>query len=218
MIFSKTSGTIRGTVAQDIADATGVIHLDEEKHPTLSRLLNGKSLADVYQFGMGVQDSAAVIALSAINPVLGKVGSVLLSASSGTQAMLDAVERGATDDQALAIGMISGCIEMLFEEIELNSLLKTDSKHLKEICDKALNGAVGGSVTEFTNLAADYLIMARNSGYERNIRHYLEVNPDWSYEQAEKQALIDSALQIIGAGIGGTIESLVLPSTNSLSI
>ena len=212
MIFSKTSGTIRGTVAQDIADATGVIHLDEEKHPTLSRLLNGKSLADVYQFGMGVQDSAAVIALSAINPVLGKVGSVLLSASSGTQAMLDAVERGATDDQALAIGMISGCIEMLFEEIELNSLLKTDSKHLKEICDKALNGAVGGSVTEFTNLAADYLIMARNSGYERNIRHYLEVNPDWSYEQAEKQALIDSALQIIGAGIGGTIESLVLPS------
>ena len=68
------------------------------------------------------------------------------------------------------------------------------------------------SVTEFTNLAADYLIMARNSGYERNIRHYLEVNPDWSYEQAEKQALIASALQIIGAGIGGTIESLVLPS------
>lgn len=212
MTFSKASGTIRGTVAQDITDATGVIDLNEEEYPVLSQILNGKSLADIYQMGMGVQDSAAVAALTVINPVLGKVGSVLLSGSAATQTMLDAVERGATDDQALAIGIISGCIEMLFEEIELNSLLKTDSKHLKEICDRALNGVVGGSVTEFTNLAADYLIMARNSGYERNIRHYLEVNSGWSYEQAEKQALIDSALQIVGAGIGGTIESLVLPS------
>jgi hypothetical protein len=52
------------------------------------------------------------------------------------------------------------------------------------------------SVTEFTNLAADYLIMARNSGYERNIQHYLEENPTWNYEQAQKQALIDAALKL----------------------
>ena len=62
-------------VAQDITDATGIIDLNEEEYPVLSRILNGKSWGDVYKFGMGVQDSAAVAALSVINPVLGKVGS-----------------------------------------------------------------------------------------------------------------------------------------------
>ena len=51
MAFTKASSTIRGTVAQNIADATGVIDFDEEQHPILSRLLNGKSLADVQDRG-----------------------------------------------------------------------------------------------------------------------------------------------------------------------
>ena len=209
MIFSKTSGTIRGTVAQDIADATGVIHLDEEKHPTLSRLLNGKSLADVYQFGMGVQDSAAVAALTAINPVLGKVGSVLLSGSAATQTMLDAVERGASDDQALAMGMISGCVEMLFEKFELNSLLKADNNLLKNMGNKILSDTFGESASEIYDLAADYLIMARNSNYEQSIQRYLAEHPSWSYEQATEQALIDAVVQIVGAGVEGAISGRI---------
>ena len=212
MIFSKTSGTIRGTVAQDIADATGVIHLDEEKHPTLSRLLNGKSLADVYQFGMGVQDSAAVAALTVINPVLGKVGSVLLSASSGTQAMLDAVERGATDDQALAMGMLTGFFDMFFEEFGVKRLLEADDYIVKGLSNQMLSEFVDGSSAEFSNLAADYLIMAKNSNYAEKIQFYLAEHPSWSYERATEQALIDEMLQIAGTGVEGVLSDFVSSS------
>ena len=213
MIFSKTSGTIRETVAQDIADATGVIHLDEEKHPTLSRLLNGKSLADVYQFGMGVQDSAAVVALTAINPALGKIGSVLLSGATATQAMLDAVQRGASDDQALAIGVLTGFYDMFFEKFRIDRFLEADSSLIRKKINGMLGDTLGGSAMEISNLVADYVIMAKNSDYEEKIKRYLTENPFWSYEQATEQAIIDTVLQIAGAGIGNLFEGLVLPKS-----
>ena len=170
-------------VAQDITDATGVIDLNEEEYPVLSRILNGKSWGDVYKFGMGVQDSAAVAALSVINPVLGKVGSVLLSASSGTQAMLDAVERGGNDEQALTMGMLTGFFDMFFEEFGVKRLLEADDYIVKGLSNQMLSEFVDGGLAEFSNLASDYLIMAKNSNYAEKIQFYLAEHPSWSYEQ-----------------------------------
>ena len=59
-----------------------------------------------------------------------------------------------------------------------------------------------GEITEFANSLADYMIIATNSNYEQDIQRYLEENPPWSYEQAEKRALIDTALQIAEADVG----------------
>jgi hypothetical protein len=59
-----------------------------------------------------------------------------------------------------------------------------------------------GEITEFANSLADYMIIATNSNYEQDIQRYLAENPTWSYEQAEKRALIDAALQIAEADVG----------------
>lgn len=203
MFFTQASGTIRGTVAQNIADATGVIDFDEEKHPVLSRLLNGKSLADVYQLGMGMQDSAAVVALTVICPPLGKVGAALLGGAAGTQAMLDAVERGASDEQALTMGILSGAFEMLFEKYELDSLLGQGEEFWQAFWKQGLSEAVGEGATEAANIFADVAVMAEKSNWQQNIQRYLDENPDWDYRQAKKQAFIDSALQVGEASIGG---------------
>jgi hypothetical protein len=203
MFFTKSSGTIRGTVAQDIADATGVIHFDEEQYPTLSRLLNGKSLADVYQLGMSMQDSAAVAALSMVNPVLGKVGAALLGGAAGTQAMLDAVERGASDEQALTMGILTAGFEMLFEKYELDSLLGQGKNFWQAFWRQGLSEAVGESATEAANIFADIAVMAEKSNWRQNIQRYLGENPDWDYRQASKQAFIDAVLQVGEAGLGG---------------
>ena len=97
----------------------------------------------MYQLGMGMQDSAAVAALTVINPVLGKVGAALLGGAAGTQAMLDAVERGATDEQALTMGILSGAFEMLFEKYELDSLLGQGENFWQTFWRQGLSEAVG---------------------------------------------------------------------------
>ena len=76
-----------------------------------------------------------------------------------------------------------------------------------------LGDTLGGSAMEISNLVADYVIMAKNSDYEEKIKRYLTENPFWSYEQATEQAIIDTVLQIAGAGIGNLFEGLVLPKS-----
>ena len=213
MVYSKAAGTIRNTVAQNIVDATGYIDLDEEDHPILSRLLNGKSLADVYQFGMGMLDSAAVAALAAINPVLGKAGVALLATSSGTDAMLDAVSRGASDEQALTMGLLTAGFEMIFEKYELESLLGQGTNVWQALWRQGLSEAVGEGATETANILADIAVMAEKSDWQKNINRYLSENPDWDYRQAEKQAFIDAALQVGEASFGGLISGSAMGST-----
>jgi hypothetical protein len=71
----------------------------------------------------------------------------------------------------------------------------------KSICD-ILGVKSDGKITDFANSLADYMIIATNSNYEQDIQRHLAENPTWSYEQAEKRALIDTALQIAEADVG----------------
>ena len=192
-------------MAQNIADATGIIDLNKEKHPVLARILNGKSLADVYQLGMSMQDSAAIAGLAAINPVLGKVGTVLLATSSGTDAMLNAVSKGASDEQALTMGILTAGFEMIFEKYELESLLGQGKNFWQAFCKQGLSEAVGEGATEVANILADVAVMAEKSDWRQNINRYLAENPGWDYSKAEKQAFIDALLQVGEASFGGWI-------------
>jgi hypothetical protein len=203
MFFSKVASTIRGTVAQNIVDITGYIDLDEEDHPVLSRMLNGKSLADLYLLGMGMQDSAAVVALAMISPVLGKLGTVLLATSTGTEVMLNTVSKGGSDEQALTMGILAAAFEMIFEKYELESLLGQGKNAWQAFWRQGLSEAVGEGATEAASILADIAVMAEKSDWRQNIQHYLDENPDWDYRQAEQQAFIDAALQVGEAGFGG---------------
>lgn len=125
---SAVSSAVRGTVAQTIADKTGVISIDEKKNPILARIFNGKSLGDVYQLGMSMADSLAAAGLS---PLMGSAGSSsLLAGSAATQGMLDAAANGATDEQALFMGILNGTAEYFFEKYEVETLLSGWGAHL----------------------------------------------------------------------------------------
>ena len=210
MTPSAFSTTVRSTVSQNIIDSTGMIELDVDEHPILSKLLNGKSWADVYQLGMSMADSATIALMA---PYVGTAGTYLLGGSAATQGMLDAVERGATDGQALTMGIINGAFEVLFEKYELEHLLGADSNVVKALVNQALTEGVGEGATTIANTVADVLIMADKSEYSRNVAAYMEQG--LSQKDAEKQALLDFAIQtgwdIVGGmasgGIMGTIAS-----------
>ena len=198
MTPSAFSTTVRGTVSQNIIDSTGVIELDQDEHPVLSKLLNGKSWADVYQLGMSMADSASIALMA---PYVGTAGVYLLGGSAATQGMLDAVSKGATDGQALTMGILNGAFEVLFEKYELEHLLGADSNVLKALVNQALTEGVGEGATTIANNVADILIMADKSEYRRNVAAYIDQG--LSPKDAEKQALIDLAIQTGWDFVGG---------------
>lgn len=192
------SSTIRETTAQNITDSTGTIQLDPNEHPFLSRVLNGKGWADVYQLGMSMVDSAAVAAMA---PIVGPTGTYLLGGSAATQGILDAVENGATDEQALAMGLISGGFEVLFEKYELESLLGESKSVVGGIVKQMFSEGVGEGATTAANLLTDTLVMADKSQFQKIYGEYIAKG--LSKENAKKQAFLDIAVQVGWDVVGG---------------
>ena len=208
---AMTTG-IRETVATNLANDYGVIELNEDQHPILSRWLNGKSLGDVYQLGMSMADSTASMAITAVT---GFDGSILLGGSAATQGMLDAVERGASDGQALTVGIMNGAAEYLFEKMGaenlVNKIIKGDKAGIvKALASQGLAEGFEELGTSFANNIADYLIMAEKSGYSLMIEEY--VTQGYSQEEAATRALQDIAISMGWDFIGGALTGGIMGS------
>lgn len=185
-----------GTVSKNLNQA-GTIQLDEKEHPLLAGILNGKGLGDVYQLGVSMADSVAIAALTKALGLPEEVGAALLGGSAATQGMLDALDRGATDGQALTMGFLNGAFEMLFEKYSIGELIKdVPSYTIKDVVKEALKQsgveAWEEGMTTIGNTLADVLVMEDKSELETMIREYKRQG----YSDAEAQAL--AAGRIVG--------------------
>lgn len=203
MDATVASTAIRGTMSQQLTDKYGTIQMDEKEHPLLSRIFNGKSWGDVYQLGMSMVDSAAAAGIGQVTG-LTAAGTALLGGSAGSQGVLDAVERGATDSQALTMGILNATFESLFEYVSLDHLLKGNTKNILKGFLK--QGFIEGSEewnTTLFNTIADVLVMAENSDYKTSVRDYMEQG--YSEKEAERQAVFDIAVGMGWDFVGGAI-------------
>lgn len=203
MDATVASTAIRGTRAQQLTNKYGTIQMDEKEHPLLSRIFNGKSWGDVYQLGMSMVDSAAAAGIGK-GTGLTAAGTALLGGSAGSQGVLDAVERGATDSQALTMGILNATFESLFEYVSLDHLLKGNTKNILKGFLK--QGFIEGSEewnTTLFNTIADVLVMAENSDYKTSVRDYMEQG--YSEKEAERQAMFDIAVGMGWDFVGGAI-------------
>ena len=203
MDATVASTAIRGTRAQQLTDKYGTIQMDEKEHPMLSRIFNGKSWGDVYQLGMSMVDSAAAAGIGQLTGFTA-AGTALLGGSAGSQGVLDAVERGATDSQALTMGILNATFESLFEYVSLDHLLKGNTKNILKGFLK--QGFIEGSEewnTTLFNTIADVLVMAENSDYKTSVRDYMEQG--YSEKEAERQAMFDIAVGMGWDFVGGAI-------------
>ena len=209
MIPSIKAAAARQAVGESITNATGVIQISEEEHPILAKVFNGKSLADVYNLGMSIADSAAAALLT---KGLGKIGvpqklasglgSSLLGGNAASQGMIEAVANGATDEQAIQLGLMNGLYESLFEAVSIDNLTKdTATGFFKTMLKQGGVEASEEAMTTIANTFADIAIMAENSGYEKNVSAYMEQG--MSREEAEKKAFLDSVVQVGWDAFGG---------------
>jgi len=212
MDASVASSTIRGTIGQDLNNDLGTIQFDETEHPILSRLFNGKGIGDLYQVSMSMVDSSVNHALAAATGGSTELlGLALLGGRAATSGMLDAVERGATDEQALALGTLEGAAEMVFEKVSLDKLLKGNTKSIvKNILEQAVTEGSEEVATSLANNLSDIIIMAENSDYKQRAKDYMAKNPGMSEEEAETNAFWDIAIDIGWDFIGGALSGGVM--------
>lgn len=180
----------------------------------------GNLYSGAYNLGMSMLDSLGVLGLTALG-VPPAAASSLLGGAAATSSMQDALERGATEDQALLFGTISGIAEMFFEKYSIDNLIKMDSpKTLAQaLKNTGLQGLVEASeegATTLANTAADLMFLGDRSELLTKKQEYIDMG--YSEQEAEKMArnewLAGLGADLIGGfisggvfgGVGGTID------------
>lgn len=173
-----------------------------------------KVLNSMYQAGMSMADSAAVAGMSMLGLPPG-VGLTLLGGSAATSAMVDAVERGATDTQAVLTGLAAGVAEAMWERISLDSVLeikalaKSAGKDTARrvtaqvLLNQAKTEGLEEIATDLTNAIMDQIINSDLSDFNTSYRQYLA--DGMTPEQAKTKAWADFAGQVALSGVMGAV-------------
>ena len=203
--ISTPSSPTPGQVSEAITGAVG--QSLNEKHGTISEkipVIGGKGWGDAYQLGTSIANSL----LSAYTQ--GSVGTdILFFGSAASSTMTNAKNRGATDEQAIKLGVLSGLAEAAGEHFSIEGLIgMSEANTMKAFFGNVLKqSGIEASEEGFTTLMnnfADQLIMGKDSTFYENVRTYMSEN-GMSEQEAKKQAWKDMAEDLAFDMVGGAI-------------
>ena len=171
----------------------------------------GKALSFLYQTGASMLDSAATAAITAAT---GLPASVLLGGSAATNGMMEAKERGATDSQAIWIGLVSGVAEALFEKVSIDRLLgevepESVRALVRNMVTQAFTEGTEEVNTTIANTIADAIIMGDKSAIQTVKREYMAQGMDEgaAYRKAMLDAMQGLLLDFAGGALSGGLMS-----------
>lgn len=182
---SQTASNIRGAVSEDMSGVGSFF----------------------YNTTMSLLDSATLLAT-------GNVGAAMLGGAAATNAMHDAVQRGASTNQALGVGLIAAVAEGVLEKASIDKLFNLkNAESVKDIVWNVLKqaGAEGTEegLTNLVNTIADGIIMGDKSQIETMIRNYMAEG--YSEQQASGMAIAEWAkglgLDVLGGALSGGLFS-----------
>lgn len=178
----------------------------------------GKFLYDV---GMSMADSAAAMATGSEPVSLG-----IMAASAGSQAYVDASERGVDTNKAAAIGIANAAAEAGFEKLSLDHLYgmaenPTKTTFKKKILDWAAQSGIEGSeevFTDFADEAADRMINGGLSEYSTNVKEYMKngMSEDEAKTAANEQFWNQVGQDFVAGAISGAVFGGVANTVNSV--
>lgn len=199
---AQFTNAVRGSVSEKIEeDTAGKVG----SNTALGNLYSG-----AYNLGMSMGDSA-------IGALTGS--SIFMAGSTATNAMLEAKERGATDNQALLFGLSAGAMDGVMEKMSIDKLVSLDDpKTLKQFFVNGLKlGAVNAPEEVLTSVGttlADAVIMGDKSQLNTAVNAYIQQG--YTQEEAEKLALKEWGKGLLMDAIGGFITGEVFASAKGL--
>ena len=142
-------------------------------------------------------------------PVLGAGGTAFLMGSQvAGSAAKDALDRGATEDQAIAYGALNGVGETLFEKISLEHLLKikdpkTAIGRIGNILKQSGVEASEEAATSVWNMLVSSQALGELSDYNLAKEEY--VRQGLSEKEAEKRASLDGWMGVLEDAFAGAL-------------
>ena len=188
------SQAVTGGVSQHLNEAGGTLNEDIP-------IIGGKGWGDVY--GLGTS-----IAQSSLAAYSGGSGQALITffGSAAASGVDDALSRGATGEQAIAYGTLSGLAEGLAENIGVDNLMKIGASNtMRQLVMNILKqGSAEGleeGVTTLMNNFADQLVMQDKSQFSALVQRHMLMG--LSESDAKKQAWMDMANDLAFDMVGG---------------
>lgn len=195
MVPSTVTNTIRGSVS---ADMSGI----------------GSFL---YNTGMSMADTISTMVLEGATGLRG-ASEAILSGAVASQAITDAYDRGASDKEAVSLGVLYGAAEALFEHISLDKLRmfhtsaaagkKTAKTLVKDMLKQSFVEGSEEVCTDIANVISDAIVMADKSEINQAIAAYQAGG--MSEDEATRRAWLDWLGQTAQDFAGGAISGGVM--------
>lgn len=205
-------GNATGAVAQDLNEKYGTIREDIP-------VIGGRGWGDAYQIANSFLTSTVTAHTT------GPLGtSAIFFGNAAADTMYDALDRGATDEQAIALGLTSGAAEALGEYCSVSHLLKLEDAGVLNnfFLEMLKQGAIEGEEEVFTSILnqfSDRVIMGDKSELKTLMAKYMQENPTANEEEAKKYALKkianDVAFDFLGGFISGEMGGLTGAGINA---
>ena len=206
------------------ATAKGVAQAGEEAGAKLGEKVGGEKGAEVGgKVGSFVSQGALSVGNMLTKMPLGPVGSMAAiygSAAGGNT--LDALQRGASPEEAAMTSTAAGAAEVLTEKLPFDEwlrLAKTAPKSAREVLLNTLKSMASEGaqemVTEVANNAVDQAVMGDRSSYDQYVRELMDqgVGEEKAKKQATKQFWLDN---VLSAGAGGAFSGGLMAGTTQL--
>ena len=168
----------------------------------------GKKGSFLYQTGMSIADNLFQLAItggSSESAVLAIMGT-----GAAADGVLAAKNRGLSDDQAMALGVIAGAAEVVTEKVSLDALLGKISFGKSAVARLLTNVIAEGSeegASDIINLVADVLVSKEQSEW----RHSMEAYKRQGYSERDAfwavfaDQAAETGLSILGGAISGGV-------------
>lgn len=167
----------------------------------------------VYRNGMNIAENLINTAISGGNKL---VSGILTGSGAAVDTMLDAKNRGLSDEKAITLGVISGVAEGFFESESMEAFLgggKITQKGWKYIVNNITTEAKGELATQFTNDVADYLIAQDLNNINLAIDKYK--SQGLSETEAVKNIVFDKLIEYADIAGSAVFSSAVMASGNA---
>lgn len=194
MVPSTVTNTIRGSVSEDMSGIGSFL----------------------YNTGMSMADTISTMVLEGATGLRG-ASEAILSGAVASQAITDAYDRGASDKEAVSLGVLYGAAEALFEHISLGNLRtfhtsaaagkKTAKTLVKDMLKQSFVEGSEEVCTDIANVISDAIVMADKSEINQTIAAYQA--DGMSEDEATRRAWLDwlghTAQDFAGGMISGGV-------------
>lgn len=195
MVPSTVTNTIRGSVSEDMSGIGSFL----------------------YNTGMSMADTISTMVLEGATGLHG-ASEAILSGAVASQAITDAYDRGASDKEAVSLGVLYGAAEALFEHISLDKLRmfhtsaaagkKTAKTLVKDMLKQSFVEGSEEVCTDIANVISDAIVMADKSEINQTIAAYQA--DGMSEDEATRRAWLDWLGQTAQDFAGGMISGGVM--------